>query len=478
MLAVAVTVLAATVGIAAALLSDARGSRVEELLGFDPHAALLVAGLTVLALGGYVVWPSRWNVPAHIALGFSISAYLVPVALAGSLHRFPASSGREYADLVALGAAAYLTGLITARRRWMGHPPAVLRRLLARDLPDDRTLATRTLTVIALAAIGLALAFALSGFVPLLATDPLAAKLLRGQYQAAYIAVAPLYRFSLYVLAALVPLGLAAWWVTRRLRHLIVTLAGVALLLGALNREPALTGLVMFAGLLAARRRSTSLFYVGAIAVGFPLVGATFFILLGSVLGLSHFVGVYGIAEGSLNLWQRIAVGAPDVADQLTFMHAYADHGALTWGRTFLGGLVPYHYEWNPAIWSIKIILPGVDVANVLGGIRLPSPVWGFTAFGWPGVVAVPLLSGLALGAFSSVARQEIGRGSLLRNAFLLVIYTSVALPLSQFYVLSFNVVPPILALLWIARRSPIVHPSPNERVNPSRDRTAYSSTG
>jgi len=76
------------------------------------------------------------------------------------------------------------------------------------------------------------------------------------------------------------------------------------------------------------------------------------------------------------------------------------------------------------------------------------------------------------------VARQEIGRGSLLRNAFLLVIYTSVALPLSQFYVLSFNVVPPILALLWIARRSPIVHPSPNERVNPSRDRTAYSSTG
>ena len=124
MLGVALVPLAAGAGIAAALLSDARRSQLEDLLDFDPHVALLVAALTVLALGGYVVWPSRWNVPAHIALGFSISAYLVPVVLAGALDRFPASSTRDYAELVALGAAAYLTGLIIARRIWGdGHRP-------------------------------------------------------------------------------------------------------------------------------------------------------------------------------------------------------------------------------------------------------------------------------------------------------------------------------------------------------------------
>ena len=318
-----------------------------------------------------------------------------------------------------------------------------------------------------LAVVGLALGFALAGFVPLFAADPLAAKLLRGSYQEAYIGIAPLYRVSIYLLAALVPLGLASWWVTRRLSYLAVTLAGIALLLGALNREPALTGLVMFAGLLAARRRSTSVLYVAAVAIGFPLIGASFFILLGSVLGLSNFVGVYGIAPESLNLWQLIAVGAPDVADQLTFMLAYEQHGGLTWGRTFLGALVPYHYEWNPAIWSIQIMLPNADVANVLGGVRLPAPVWGFTAFGWAGVVAVPLLSGLLLGAFSSVARHEIGRGSLLRSAFLLAIYTSVALPLSEFYFLGISVLPPVLALLWIGRRWSIVGAPRTQGVSP-----------
>ena len=155
------------------------------------------------------------------------------------------------------------------------------------------------------------------------------------------------------------------------------------------------------------------------------------------------------------------------MSDQLTFMLAYGPHGPLTFGRTFVGGLVPYHFAWNPAIWSMHIMLPNVDVTYVLGGVRLPAPVWGLTAFGWPGVVAVPLISGLLLGAFASVAREEIGRGSLLRSALLLAIYASVAVPIAEFYFLSNSLLPPLAALIWITRRWSILPAFTTTRLRP-----------
>ena len=177
-LAAVLAPLAVAAGIAAAVLGTARRADIEALLGFDPYVALLVASLSVLALGGYIVWPSRWNVPAHIAVGFCISAYVIPILLTDTLDHFPTSTVRDYAKLVGLGAAAHVVGLVVARRRWGGRPPALLRRLLAPRLPADRTLAERTTNVLLVAGAGLTLGFALAGFVPLLAADPLSAKLL------------------------------------------------------------------------------------------------------------------------------------------------------------------------------------------------------------------------------------------------------------------------------------------------------------
>jgi hypothetical protein len=79
--------------------------------------------------------------------------------------------------------------------------------------------------------------------------------------------------------------------------------------------------------------------------------------------------------------------------------------------------------------------------------------VWGYTAFGWVGAMLVPLLSGVLLGAVSAVARAHVGRGSLVRSAYVLVAYTSVGLPLSAFYDFGYGAIPPMLALLYIGSR-------------------------
>jgi hypothetical protein len=452
--ALGIGVLATAGGIAVAVVSAARLSRIEALIGFDPYALVLVVSLSVLSVGAYIVWPSRWNVPAHLNLGFAVSAYVIPIALTDTLSRFPQTTMRDYARLVGVGALAFTIGLLFARRRWLEHPPALLTRALTPASVSDAIIVRRTATVVGVAVAGLACSFAVMGFVPLFAADPLSAKLFRGEYQQGYLVVAPLYRFSTNVAAELLPLLLVGWVVTRRAKLLGLALAAVGLLLGALNRSPALTGPLTFLGIVAALRRSTAALYVATVAIAYALVGATFFVLLGQV-GLSNFTGVYGAqANTTLNLWQVVAAGTPDVADQLSFMLAYDQYGVLTLGRTFFGGLLPYHYAWNPAVWSLHVVFPNVDINEAgSGGLRLPAPVWGYTAFGWVGAMLVPLLSGVLLGAVSAVARAHVGRGSLVRSAYVLVAYTSVGLPLSAFYDFGYGAIPPMLALLYIGSR-------------------------
>jgi hypothetical protein len=47
------------------------------------------------------------------------------------------------------------------------------------------------------------------------------------------------------------------------------------------------------------------------------------------------------------------------------------------------------------------------------------------------------------------------------------VFYTSVALPLAEFYFLGISALPPILALLWIGRRPSIVRAPRTQAVSP-----------
>lgn len=447
------TLVVALAGGAGALLTHVLSWHHEDwrqFLGVDPYALVLLAGLTVMAVGSYIVWPSVWNIPGHLQLGLAVSAYFVPLLLGDSLEGYPIDTIRQYAGLVAVGAGSFLLGLLGARWLWRSRAPSSLRRMLTPSVPSIDVISQRALWVLVAGCLGLTVSYAVIGFVPLLTKDPITAKFLRGEYQQSYLVVAPLYRFSLYTLQALVPVGLACWYVRRDARLLMVSGVALLLIMGAGNRGPALTGIVVFIGLLAARHRAHGILFVGAIAIGFPLIGSTLFYLLGAA-GLEGFTRLYDSTIQATGLVSLISAGTPDVVDHLKFLVAYEHNSTLTYGRTFVGALVPYGFEWNPGVWTLGVLFPGVDSSQIgSGGLRLPVPFWGLTAFGPVGSAAIPFLSGLVLGAVTAAARDVIPDRSLPHTALAIGIYTVLGLQLAQFYLLTIYTLPALVALLYV----------------------------
>lgn len=192
-----------------------------EPAGSALRAALLTASLVGFAVGGYLVWPSRLNVPAHIQLGFAISAYVVPILFLEILTEFPPAIVDFYTQIM-LRVIAYIVGLLIGSRL-----PSILKLRLPmafttlRESTLSRVICRRTALLLSLAILGIALSFVLMGFVPILAADPLAAKYFRGEYQEPYRRAAILHRSSFYAIATLLPIALIVWYQTRRRAFLI-----------------------------------------------------------------------------------------------------------------------------------------------------------------------------------------------------------------------------------------------------------------
>ncbi len=442
-LCIAAVVAAAVTGIAIPALAHVSESSAGNIL----NQIALIAALCVFSLASYVAWPSRWNVVAHLQVGFCVSAYIIPVLVVGVTDQYPARTLRLYTVMCVLGAAVHLLGVIAGR---LTFDSLTSRHPLRLPRPSEVRLTAiagqRAGLLVALGAVGLAASFYVIGFVPILAEDPLQAKFLKGAYQNTYAQVAYLYRTSLYTLSTLLPVVLITWWLTRRPRLLLLAAVAAVLLAGAGNRGPALTGLALFVGLLCARDRRTTIMFVAGIALLYPFVGSTLFYLLGSVAG--SFQGIYADTD----IFQVIASGTPDVSDHLLFLDRFLPYQDFTYGRTFYGGLIPFQYRWSPAVWTLGVLYPGVDSnATVSGGLRLPVAIWGFTAFGWPGVVGLSSVSGFLLGLVSRLAAREVGNGSLLRSTALLTLYITVGTQIATFYLLSIYSLPAIAVAVAVA---------------------------
>src|SRR6516165_11516865 len=79
--------------------------------------AIVVVVCSILFLSGtYIIWPSRWNIGAHLSLGLGLVGYVIPVFVTGMLDFFPQDIVRFYAKLLAVGAAFYVLGLAIGAR--------------------------------------------------------------------------------------------------------------------------------------------------------------------------------------------------------------------------------------------------------------------------------------------------------------------------------------------------------------------------
>jgi len=135
---------------------------------------LAVAALCLQAVGTYFVWPSRWNIPAHLALGFCVTAYLIPGLTTDVWDAVDAQTNALYAAINITGALALIWGLYVGRALPLfDHASKRLLRLYeSQSITAESVRRTQVLALIGV--VGMAAAYRIMGFVPMFAADPLA----------------------------------------------------------------------------------------------------------------------------------------------------------------------------------------------------------------------------------------------------------------------------------------------------------------
>lgn len=435
-------------------------------LVYDLRTLLWLLSSATLALGTYLVWPSRWNIPAHIAIGFFTVSQFVPIALLGELNDQSQTAVVALTKIQVVGSAFFLLGILfgsffvsqgRVRERWemlgvVGESASVGRR-------------AGIALIVALAMVTIAIGA--MGFVPMFAEDPIAAKYFRGSYGSAYAPVAPIYRAGTTIITLLIPISAAYAVYRRRLSWLAATGIALVLMVVTLQRGPAFTGLLLFLGVFLVARGRTGMFVI--LAIGSYVAGTLFYVVLG-LLGVDNFEGTE-LAGGSV--LATIAATAPDVSDAFWFFGRWVTAGEpLTLGRTFLGGLIPGAFPWNPGVWTLTLGTPSVDVSALnSGGLRLPLPLWGRLAFGDLGVILVPFISGFFAGFIARTSHYIMLLSMTpLSRAWVIVINSAASAVLVTYYTMSYTDIVQLVALLWIVgsflkrRRRPRGSPRPNDR--------------
>jgi hypothetical protein len=405
----------------------------------------LLLGLSLLTLSPLIVWPSRWNVPGIMQVGFVLVAYVIPIAILGSQYKQGEHIFRLYALLIGFGGLSYLLGVFMGFRV---SPPLFLQRqsiIVLHKSSFERMLRRRLVLLSTLVLAGMTLTFAAMGFIPLLTPNPLEAKFLRGAYKLSTLPNIG-YRLFLELATIALPLCLAVWADTRKwyfgvLSALLISIFVLTLLRGSIG-----FGVLLLLGAYFARKHLTSTYV--ALSISAFVMGAGFYYLLSFVVDTYANFRRAGLAE-------TLTAGAPDVADQVGFLARYLSDPVLTLGRTFWGGLVPGRFEWNPSVWSITVGT-SADVNNLAsGGLRLPGPIMAYTAFGAFSVAPIMALSGLIEGLFLRHMRNVIQtpERSYTKVMFAFLFFINVGLFASQYYRLSYTAAISVAVMIYLSYR-------------------------
>ena len=359
----------------------------------------ITGALGVLLLVHCLAWPRRDNVIAYVQAGAWLTSAIVPVFLTDVLDSYDQGVVERFADLLTLGAIGYATGVLAGT--------LVGRRLrVSWPLTFDRPLAPSTFRFIRgrarllglLAALALLAAFVLMGFAPMLAADRVSAKYGVGPYAAGFARGGPIYLFGLALGAAIAPVLLIAWWRRRTAVDFLLVLSLLSLLLLSLSRYSALSGflLVVPAILLAWGRRPA---VIAVVVVSGYVLGATF----NSVFFDSG-------PEADDSVAEQLMRSSPDLPDALLFLDAYETRGGRpTNGQTIIAALGFGRAEYDTRSYTLGMITGADDVSGFpSGGLRLPAPIWGLTAFGEAGAFSFSLVSGALAAVGMSLLRRVV----------------------------------------------------------------------
>ncbi|WP_413668203.1 O-antigen polymerase [Mucilaginibacter sp. Mucisp86] len=406
--------------------------------------------LSLFTLGTYLVWPSRYNVPAHLGVGFILIAYVVPTFILDIQDDSPAEVVDLYVNILVVGTIFYLIGLFAGFLAKLPTARFSFNVLSLEEYESRIIKITRNFLICGIG--GLILGYLMMGFVPMFAADPVSAKFFRGPYQVPFY-TSIVYLSSFFILSNITPISFMIWYKHRNKSiFLFLTIIAVILMMLSLSRGPAFTG-VLTAIIIIMSFKSRSSFAILLLLIVFIYLFSSIFYYLIGIKDINDIAG--GFDKTDHLIWRVMAAGTNDIYDQLNFLTYFENKPEWTYGRTVFGGLVPSHYEWNPSVYTLKVVNPGKDLSELIsGGLRLPGPVWGYVSFQWTGVITFSFLSGFIKGAFLKYLKTWMEKHkSILTSTVLIVISMAIFEPLSSFYTLSIYLLPTLFLLMFYAYR-------------------------
>jgi oligosaccharide repeat unit polymerase len=410
---------------------------------------LIFFSCTIFMCGAFFVWPSRYNVTVFLNLGFVFLAYFIPAVILRDQEDFPEPLVSLYTTILVVGASSYLIGM------YAGFVLKPLKTSFSFDVLSVEKYEARivyiTKVFITCGICGIVIGFIMMGYVPMFAADPLAAKFFRNQYQVPFY-TSIIFRSSFYVLSTITPISLMCWWTDKKNVFLIVaTMAAVGLMMLSLARGPAFTG-ILYALMIILCFKSRLSFVIAIVLL---------VVIYSSSSVFYYLIGVKDIASLANNfkddhiLWRVMSSGTTDIMEQLDFLDHFQDNPIWTYGRTIYGGLIPSPYEWNPSVYTLRVLIPGEDVTTLItGGVRLPAPIWGYVSFQWPGVILFCFLSGFIKGVIVRYLKTWILKyKSVLMASVFLMLSLYVFEQFTSFYLLSLYSIPPMFILSFYMYR-------------------------
>ena len=353
-----------------------------------------ISAFAVFFFAPFIFWAKKTNFLVWSGVPLFITAYLFPL-LAVDYSRFIDESSMDlYTTLNVLGALAFLLGIFFGRFVFKARLK-IISFIASAEFCFSPSLLQRIYICMLAGCVGMSLAFLWMGFVPMFAEFPFVAKFFKGQYKERYDQVSILYRLSQAVLITCLPFGFVAAWKSREYKYIVVLFWGLTLFLVALTRSEIGAGVLLFMLAWSLRSWSKVSLYL-LISNAIYCFGVLFYLLLG-----------LNSEANTSEVIQQLTEGMTDVADQLAFLQAFNPSQDLSYGLTFIGGLIPGNFYYNPSVFTLVIANGNADISDLAsGGFRLPISLSGYIAYGFAGAFFVPLLSGVFLGAIINVLRK------------------------------------------------------------------------
>ncbi|MFW0714230.1 O-antigen polymerase [Pedobacter sp. N23S346] len=423
---------------------------------------LVGLSLSTYLIGTYLIWFNKKNIFNHMSIGLCVVAYVIPIFVLNFENYSNAEIWALYAKINIIGCISFIGGLILGYK-WKNLTVVdnVIKFQFLKTLYFDDERINKIIRIsnriFLIGIIGVIISYMAMGFIPLFSENPYMAKFFKGQYQAPYQRVAFIYRTARQLIEFLMPLKILEIFLNKKLKDIILVLVAIILIVLSLNRGAVALGVLTAISIIVALKKSNLPFWTFLV-----LVFITFSVGSGIVYIIGYFFpnlsGLEGIATGD-NFFEAIALGAPDIPDQLGFLSAFLNSGAhYTYGLTFIGGLIPFNFEWNPGIYTLRILNETKDVSEISsGGLRLSPALWGYVSFGWFGVVFLPFFTAFFSGYIIRKMKIILNNLAANRNGYVVFfmvyfMFSSTAQLFTTFYSISIYWLPSFFIFYLLLR--------------------------